>query len=403
MRTLLAVLCCAVCFSVQPVRAQSAPDDQAWKNKMNQMYSLLSELLMDTSMGERFNDPDNRSRITANAKRLSEIAKEMDVALKGGKGKAKIQISDKDPSLPMIMDLFYDQTEEAYSALQSGNRDYARGLLRNVTGYCISCHTRSGTGPESSLPKPDGFGKLTAMQKAEFFAASRQFDAALDELKTVIDDGDYAKANPFQWEKAVRYALAIAIRVKNDPAQAKKLTEKVMDSKTAPAFLKGNAKKWKVAVEAWQKESKTTIPKKKDALMREAVRLIGQAKKLQNYPSDRAGDIYYLRASSRLHEMMSLAPKGKELAEALYLAGLSYESLSYLNFWALPDLYYESCIKKAPHTSLSQECYRQLEENTYVGYSGSAGTDIPFAVRDHLNHLQQMATPAGVSPEKDLH
>ena len=92
---------------------------------------------------------------------------------------------------------------------------------------------------------------------------------------------------------------------------------------------------------------------------------------------------------------MSMNLTKDQLGEALYLTGLSYEAVRDLAVWSLHENYFESCVRRVPHTSWSELCYRRLEESVYFGFTGSSGLRLPLDVQVRLQELQKLALPEG--------
>jgi hypothetical protein len=106
---------------------------------------------------------------------------------------------------------------------------------------------------------------------------------------------------------------------------------------------------------------------------------------------DKGGDIYYLRALSELHLLMTQQLPPQQIGETLYLTGVSYEAVKDLSIWTLHENYFESCIRTVPKTDWAKKCYKRLEESIYFGYTGSSGTNIPADVQMRLQSLQKLA------------
>jgi len=357
-----------------------------WSQKMQELYKTLVEITTDTSSDQRFNAPENKSRIEKNVKKLADRAHEMST-----KGISP----DADPTIKMLSGLFQEETKQAYWALKSGNRSYARGILNQVSSYCIACHTRNDSGPSfSSLPFEPAAKNLTSIEQGRFYAATRQYDKALDVFQKVVDDAAAPIERPLEWEQAVRLGLAVSIRVKKDPDQARALVERVIGSKKAPFFLKQDALKWKESILKWKEE----IPRRaltEEGLHMEAIQLVAQAREFQKYPMDHAADVLYLRASAVIHELLQKFPDGRYAQDGLLMAGMCYDVLRPLSLDAIHEIYYEACIKKAPHTPTAELCYRRYEQSTYEGYTGSAGTFLPDDMRQKLQRLESLAHPEG--------
>ena len=363
---------------------------QSWQTKMRTLEQTYQDLLVDLSSNERFNNPKNFKRIEQNAERLSKAATELNAAGGGS--------PDPDPSISMIANQFAGEVNRAYQTLKTGHREYARTVFRSMTGYCMACHTKSGGVSFQNVPAPKVIQGLSSLEKAEFFASTRQFDNALEEYEKTIADRRVAEKQPFSWEKAVRSGLAVAVRVKKDPDKAMSIVNQVLnESPSAPYFLTEQARVWKKSIEKWKSEGVIKAQTENGYFVL-ANRLIDEARALQKYPADRSADIVYLRASSAVHDLLSFAPNGTHATDALYLAGLCYEVLRDLNLWDMHEFYYLACIMKSPHTNKSRECFNNYQRSVYFGYTGSGGTHIPSEVRNRLIELDQMSRPEDKKP-----
>lgn len=365
-------------------------DKKHFDKKMQELSSTLSSLLVDVTSSKRFNSPANFKKIDRDVKKFADLAHSVEAET------LKQKVPNLDPSMVFMSSLFKQEAQRAYSALKSGNRAYARGIIRAVSSFCIGCHT-TGAGPEIKTVSSADISHFNSAEKAEVYAATRQFEKAMAEYQNMLSDHKFAKTKQIEWEKGVRNALAIAVRVKGDPELAMQIVDKVLETPEVPGFFKEDANVWKASIAKWKQESKKSSTKEEDLLL-EAKRLVSEARSVQKYPADSSGDILYMRASERVHELLRLYPNGKYSTEALYISGIAYEVLRDLSLWSLHELYYESCIRKSPHTELAQDCYHRYEETIYAGYSGSAGTSVPSDVAKRLQELKELAKTSVQTP-----
>lgn len=388
-RTLVAgvmlMLSTAVAQADEQQPAATPSKSPAWSERMRGLYKTLSDLLTDVSSSKRFNDPANAYRIENEVNKVASLTH--DLTKKG------MVVPDLDPTVQIVAGMLAEQAKGAAAELKRGNRGYARVLIRSIPGYCIACHTRNPSGPEFSKlplePNPKE-GKLSHVELGEFYAATRQFDRAQDEFIEVINSTEAAKNLPIDWSRAVHDSLAIAVRVKQNTDMARQVATSVLNTPAAPIFERQDAEQWRVSIEDWQQEL-PRIPKTEAGLYSEMLRLMAKAHDTQKYPADRSGDVYYLRASSIAHDLLQMAPNGQYADQALLMAGICYEVLSPVGLEDLHQIYYEACIRRSPHTPTAEMCYRRYEQSTFFDYTGSAGLDIPFDVREKLLELGGMA------------
>lgn len=372
--------------ATEPTPEATAHQNAAWSEKMRSLYRTLSSLMTDVSSDERFKNPKHRSEIEANTKKLADLAHDLN-------GKT-VAAPDKDPSVAIFSSLFADEAKLAYRSLKAGHVEYSRELLRSIPGYCIACHTRNNSGPDfASLPIEPTAKDLRSIERGEFYAATRQYDRALKEFDAVISSENIASTRPVEWSHAVKDALAIAVRVKQDPKLAKAIVERLIKSPAAPFFMKEDAVHWLESIEAWSKEPSQTATNE-EGLYSKAVLLLGQAHELQKYPVDHSADVLYLRASAAVHDLLQLGPDSRHAGEGYLMAGICYEVLSSFHIGEIQDIYYEACVRTNPHTPLATACYHRYQESLYFGFTGSGGTFLPQDEKDKLRLLEELAKPA---------
>lgn len=376
------LLSAPIASGAQP--SPKAPSPQ-FKLQMAKLNRTLREILLDVASDDQSPSKDTRRRLERNSKTLATLAHQVSVD--------KVKAADRDPTMLIVSGLLSQEAERAHQELKRGNADYAKSILKPITGYCIACHTRNDSGSSFAAAATDPVLKaLRPASRAEYYASVRQFDRALEEFEPVISDANAPLARSLEWERAIRYSLAIAVRVKNDPELALAITERVLSAPKAPLFLRENAAKWKDSISDWKREA----PRKavtEDGLMAEAKRLVVKARQIQRHLADRSADVVYLRATSVLHELLQAAPSGRNSDEALLMLGDSYQVLRDLELWDFHEVYYLACIYKSPHSEAAKRCYLHYEESVHFAYTGSDGVSLPEDVKARLFELNHLAGP----------
>lgn len=381
-----AIALLAACEGTTQKKTELPPPKTGWSAKMQALSKSLSELLPLVASKKKFSDPKNDVAIEANVKAVRALAH----SLKQG------DQPSADPSMQIMTGLFEEDIGRALEALKTGNRDYARHILKDTTSYCIQCHTATSNGPDFPRLNFDlNVNELSLVERAEFFTATRQFDSALGAYVAALDDGEFAEKEPFEWEAAARSALAIAVRVKQDPADTMKVIESAKKNTKLTKSSKTSLASWEASVKEWMKE-KDSPDDSPAALLKEAEGLIRKAQKKQDFPLDHSQDINYFRAGSLLHELLAQPPATKgqsnELrARALYWAGIASEATRDMNFWTMHETFYERCIRMRPGTEQARQCFARLKDSITLGYSGSAGTNVPAEVTARLESFRTMA------------
>lgn len=379
-----AAIGCVIAVSVWVgAENKNVKQTKQWRQKMQQLSQILSDLMPSIVSETQFNDPANTARIQKDARQLAALAHAISPS-------SKVYSPDADPSIPIMAQLFDQQAAKAVKQLESGHREYSRMLLRSTVSYCMACHSRNIA---PNLPvvtvKPDT-KSLSKYEKAILFAAIRDFDQAYKELNTIAGDPALAAEDPLRWERAARIGMAIAIRMQQDPKHAESIVKRIQVMPTAPANTKADAELWMASINEWQKEDrpKDMTP---DFLYRQAGELMRRAASSQRYPTDHSTDVLYLRAILDIHQLLQMDPKGPHTAEALYWAGYAYNALHDLNLWTLHEQYYQACIRTKPHSVVAKKAYKEYDKSIRDNYTGSGGTEIPPDVIQHLKELRSLA------------
>ena len=356
-----------------------------WNSKMQGLYISLAELLTDTTTDRRFNDPKYKKQIQKNADYLSKVAHEL--------SQQKLDLPNTDPTLQIVSGLLAREAKDAAQFLREGNRAFARSILRTIPSYCVACHTRNTSGSQfKELALDPTHNAMTGLEKGEFFAATRQFDRALTEFDQQVKNEKQAQEDHWSWSRSIHEALSIIVRVKKDPKAAEEIVKVVQNTKSAPHYLREEAKTWEKSIKEWKSEINKTFDDENE-LMAEAKRLTQKARDMQKFVTDRSADIYYLRASAVLHDLLQIAKTEQNIGDALLMLGMSYEVLNPLKNSNMHQIYYESCILKTPHTITSELCYRRYEENIILGFAGSSGISVPEGLKKRLHQLETLSRP----------
>ena len=378
-----AIILMSIQCAHQPSQQQKSEELVKWHGKMHVLSNSLSKLMPLTSSPRAFNDPKNRDAIDREIKVLREIAHKVD--------RTEIKPTN-DPGLSYMAERFATNIDEVVHQLEINNRLLARRLLQQNTAHCINCHTSTDAGRSNlQLSALANLNGLTGLEQADFFIAVRDYDKALNKFDQVVNSPDALILNPHDMEAAAEKALAIAVRVKRDPALANEIVSRIIDAKWAPMYLRLNATMWKKNIEDWKREqnNKQLTNKEQFAL---AKRIMSQGWKVNaSSPLSQAGLIHFLRASTILSNLLGQSPDQPNYAEFLYYAGLAAESLRNINLWTLQDGYYEECIRSSPKTNIAKKCYLRYEALQFSSYATEEATMLPRDVSERLRELKNLS------------
>lgn len=362
-----------------------------WRKKMDELLQLYSDIT-PTLFSKDVRDMAIFKRDVA---KIYRITKDLDQGSAHG-----VKAPDKDPALPYVTKMFRDDIIRAYQSLENGQVNYAKRVLKGSMAYCIACHTRNSQGNQFPLIEPFS-GALKAapwIERISFQSASRQYDAVLNSVAAQLKTPPSSSVSALDIEKAVKIALAIQVRVKQDASGAEKLAKEVLSSPAASQDLKKSAQMWIKDIADWKKDSQK--PANDEAAFKKAKKLLGTVATEEELAPTLGADVRYLRASALLHDLLGKGVPKSMTDEALFLQGGSYDVMRDLGLWSLHEMYYFSCIEERPHSDLSQICFQRYKESVVSGYSGSSGVHVPPDVSVHLKRLKDLAAPLPAVPVK---
>lgn len=368
--------------AVDPLQSGEGPVPLA--ATMQTMQAYLQRLLPYLVDRQAFEAQQNDARLKQDISNLNEVAKIVSHA------EFKVQT---DPSYGFLSEGFREEIKGSLDAFKQGKKEYARYNLLNVTSYCIECHTRTASGPEFKNPDlSNSLKRLPALERGEYLLSVRQFDAALEDFMRVLTLQNEQKFDFYEYDRALRYALAITVKFQRDPVKTEKLINQISASPKVPYFLKQAANSWRGSIQAWKKERPLKKPTVQERLAL-AESLIERGRKAQQGTADRNGDIDILRGLSELHQVLWQKLSKEQMGKVLYLTGVAYQSVRDMALWNLHENYFETCIRRVPHSTWAQACYKSLEESVFMGYTGTSGTSIPYDVQTRLAALEKLAQP----------
>lgn len=349
---------------------------------MQNMKISLERLLPYLVDREAFEAPQNESRLKHDISQLDKISK----AVSHADFKAQT-----DPSYGFLSEGFHDELGRSLDAFETGKKDYARYSLLNVTAYCIECHTRTASGPAFNSPDLSStLKRLKPLERGEYLLSVRQFDGALEEFKNILKTEPDEKFNFYDYDRALRYAMAITVKFQNDPVKTEQVIQQISASAKIPYFLKQAASAWNASIDAWKREKASKKTSVKDRLDMIDL-LVKRGRVAQQGVSDRSGDVEFLRALSEAHLLLMTKLTPDQMGRVLFRTGQAYESVRDLALWNLHENYYEACVRRVPHSKWSRQCYKSLQESVFIGYTGTSGTRIPPDVQARLSKLEKLA------------
>ena len=376
-----------VAFGPTPSRAEEVPTTRSAAEQakivalMRSNFESLINLQPYIARRETFADAANTETIRGYINGFSDL-----------KHAFPQKFVTQEPGFAAIGALFSEYVADIKHDFEGGSREYVRHKLRTMTGFCMSCHTRVSTDKnfqDMGLKVNDA--QLTPFQKAEFLAATRQFDKAIAAYTELFATVPPSEPGLIDFTHGVKQVLSITVRVKKDPKKTVDFLTMLAQREDLPDFFRVELAAWRSDAAAWAAERPEHSALDANTLILKARKMVERAAKLQLFAADHSGDISYLRATNYIHEALQGKPSAANRGEALYLLGVSYEALQDPLLWALDELYFEQCVREYPHTNVSKKCYARYSMKIYFGYSGSGGTFVPDQEQKKLHGLRKLA------------
>jgi hypothetical protein len=316
-----------------------------WHGSMRKMAVSMTELIPELSRPEVFLSSEDKAKTIKKSKAFLGYVHKI---------KENTAPPTQDPIVSMMSGDLKNQIEAAIRKMEVGNWSRGAQQMLAVSNHCIGCHTLT-QGPATAIIKEklDGFSHI---QKANFYAATRQFDRAVVNYEYALADKKWATDHENEWVETFKRLLAITVRTRNSPNLTLELISRFFDTKVYSESLKPTVLVWRQHSKEWATEREN----KKERLDLNGVRaLIEKADSLQIKNKGPVSFLLYLRASSLLHSLLS-KPADSKNQEVLLLSGQIAEVLAEQNFWVYSEHYYRRCVELDPKSKFGITCSERL-------------------------------------------
>ncbi len=325
---------------------------------------------------KKFHDPANAVAIQKNLDALAAF-----------KHMGSTERAGADPGMLLIAGTFSGFLNETRTAFRQGSHgEYLRANVRAISGFCMNCHTMSGSETEfESLRKKVDKLPMSPYERAQFNASTRNYEQALEQFTLLIDSYPGNNLNSIDLAGAVRSTLNIQVRVKQDPGSVVRFLDRLASKKDIPDYFQRYVTAWRLQALQWQNEGASKSEGSPDVAMKMARTLFSQAEAVQLYAQDPAADLLYLRATGYIHRALQKTSHGKFRGEALYLLGVAYDSLQDPLLWAFDNAFFDTCIRENPHSTFARKSYARY--STKLAQAYSEGGEGAFLPKDETNKL----------------
>lgn len=288
-----------------------------------------------------------------------------------------------------VGELFARQAARAESDFAAGHTESARFRVQALTQLCLGCHLREPSRDFVDAARVVEALHLTALQRAQYYATTRQFDLALGVWATELARPVKLEAEQFEQLEALRLALRVAVRVKDSAPLAQQLIGPQLKRAGLPGFAVRELETWQSAAVAWEAEHFVLSERTPAALVSRAASLVAATGAATHTGAMPQHFVSMLRAASYLDEAMRQDPEGPGRGQALYLLGVVHASISESPLWQLEWMYFEACIRENAGTPLAKTCGERLKDRTW--FIWRTGADMPASTQGALKELLVLA------------
>jgi hypothetical protein len=368
--------CVALWFLVSPCGERAQPDERT-RATMAEIFEAVRYLLPRSLSDADFEDPEAR-----------ESVREALHTLAAGADRLEAHGRHLDPGFAFLSRALARDARDSERRFAAGRSHEARFLIQQITHTCVACHSRLPSDRSSPLSarlmEEAQIASLEPDERVRVETATRQFDRALATYEALFRD---ASRSPADLDLSGHFDayLELCLRVKDDPARARRTLEAFAARDDVAPFLRPNLESWIASLERVEAQ-----PAADDELAWARAR-VAEAGDRGRFPDSRQALAHYVAASAALHRYVAAGhPRGPELAEAYYLLGVT-EAHAGLSLWlSQTEFFLETAIRLAPHAPFAEDAYALLEEFLVSGYSGSSGEHVPPEEKRRLEELRAM-------------
>lgn len=274
--------------------------------------------------------------------------------------------------------------------------DDTQQFIQASVDVCIACHTRVTSRGDSPLAQDfmdsAEVAKLPARQRVRLQTATRRFDDALKGYVVLLGQA----VNDADFDELARDYLVLALRVKVDSSRARDVLTGLLNKPALTGVPREHVTAW---LSSLQQLSKLSLP---EADLPTAALLIAQAE--GGAKRSAMGELVnYIVASRLLYDYLGgIGDKSgdnqqgsiEDGARAYYLLGLTQYRIDPETWLPQSELFLEKSIRTAPASAHARNAFELLLEQMQRTYPPAKG-GMPQDVRDHLEMLLEMVSPAG--------
>ncbi|MFP5459623.1 MAG: hypothetical protein ACLGG7_12875 [Bacteriovoracia bacterium] len=347
--------------------------------EMNRALDSLTKLLPFLTHEERFLDKKSDAIIKTQMTELNR-------AFKGAKHEAMLKNDLFAPSYALVV----ESLDEANRAFAKGQKDYAFWRLKEITNFCVDCHTRMPEEFASSFQN----GELRLNEKdfenaytlGVSYLIVRRYPDAKAAFQRTIADSLVTKTYTHTLD-ALKQTLLIDVKVQKN-FENLEAEIKAYLAKDLPADIDRKLEHWLKRVPAWKNDPALKGISDEKALtgfiQKKLLPLRKSTVSLGHY------DVDLLVASGLLANYLFLNPQSPQAADVSFWLGWGEKHLKRENFFSTGNHFFKQCIRRYPKSAIAKSCFEEYKESVEFDFTGSAGTQIPADIQRELKDLEKL-------------
>lgn len=355
--------------------AETKTEREQTRALMRPIFESMSVLVPLSADPAKFADPARDAEVRAALRSLA-----------AGADALAEHAGQRDPDALYLGGALAHDAREVLRAFELGRTESAIFFLQQTSGNCVACHSRLPHPGDSLLA--EGFARdatlarLPPLERGRLLVATRRFDQALATYEAVFAD---PKTHPAETLSAWTDYLVVSLRARQDFARPVPVLERFAARPDVWQNLRDDLREWLVSLRELAPSARA------EPSLGAARELLDQANLRMRFPSDRRALVQYIAASAILHRALAAHPgRSPEAGEAYYLLGLAELHIR-RDYWvSQADFFLETSIRSAPQAKFARDAYALLEQETLLGYTGSAGLQLPDDVKRHLAELRKL-------------
>ncbi|MFT5111757.1 MAG: hypothetical protein ACI8P9_001077 [Parasphingorhabdus sp.] len=349
------------------------------RDTMHLVYAALAQLLPLALDEDSF---DNDESMAAMKTALSLMERSA-ATLKGHGGSRNLEFDGLARS-------FENNIVLLQQMLSAERRNEFNYLALDLTQNCVSCHARLPANHDFEIV--DGFSNQvmqsleSKFDQVQLQIATRQFDAALLNLESMILDPEYL-AIDLELDGVLFDYLSVGIQVTTEFDRIEKILLGFVDKPRVPYYLKRYAKIWIERLNSLVNNA-TGV-----ASMNNARSVFKSATSLSPIPNAQARLVDDLVAASLIRRLLDgdTVLDSEERSELYWMLGvISIRSLNPRPGVPQTEVLLEATIRNAPGSYFAKHAYALLEEFNRVSFAGIPVAELPDTLLD-LEELKIMA------------